>query len=95
MLSTNQSTKSSLEPAFKTSAPHFRLCGYPPFYDENDATLFAQIMRGEYEFDSPYWDNISDSAKDFVRSFMTVDATKRFSCNDGLKHKWYVVFKWK
>ncbi|KAL5267775.1 hypothetical protein ACHWQZ_G004727 [Mnemiopsis leidyi] len=64
------------------------LCGYPPFYDENDATLFAQIMRGEYEFDSPYWDEISQSAKDFVRSFMTVDATKRFSCSDGLKHQW-------
>ena len=39
-----------------------RLCGYPPFYDENDATLFAQIMRGEYEFDSPYWDDISGNA---------------------------------
>ena len=39
------------------------LCGYPPFYDENDANLFAQILKGEYEFDSPYWDEISDSAK--------------------------------
>nr|XP_054749893.1 calcium/calmodulin-dependent protein kinase type 1-like [Lytechinus pictus] len=38
------------------------LCGYPPFYDDNDAALFQQIMKGEYEFDSPYWDDISDSA---------------------------------
>src|SRR4051812_48649314 len=37
------------------------LCGYPPFYDESDANLFAQIIKGEYEFDSPYWDEISDS----------------------------------
>lgn len=37
------------------------LCGYPPFYDESDANLFAQIIRGEYEFDAPYWDQISDS----------------------------------
>lgn len=22
------------------------LCGYPPFYDENDSNLFAQILRG-------------------------------------------------
>ena len=43
------------------------LCGYPPFYDENDANLFAQILKGEFEFDSPYWDDISDSAKDFIR----------------------------
>ena len=38
-----------------------RLCGYPPFYDENDAELFKQILRAEYEFDSPYWDEISES----------------------------------
>ena len=23
------------------------LCGYPPFYDENDANLFAQILKGQ------------------------------------------------
>ncbi|CAG2106583.1 unnamed protein product [Medioppia subpectinata] len=37
------------------------------FYDENDANLFAQILKGDFEFDSPYWDDISDSAKDFIR----------------------------
>ena len=41
----------------------FRLCGYPPFYDENDQKLFEQIMRAEYEFDSPYWDEISDAGR--------------------------------
>lgn len=25
------------------------LCGYPPFYDENDANLFAQILKGKIE----------------------------------------------
>lgn len=64
------------------------LCGYPPFYDENDATLFAQIMRGEYEFDSPYWDEISAPAKEFVSKLMTVDPTKRFSCADAMAHPW-------
>ena len=64
------------------------LCGYPPFYYENDATLFAQIMRGEYEFDSPYWDKISDSAKDFVGHLMTVEVSKRYTCDDAIKHPW-------
>lgn len=44
-------------------SPPPRLCGYPPFYDENDAKLFEQILRAEYEFDSPYWDDISDSGE--------------------------------
>ena len=24
------------------------LCGYPPFYDESDANLFAQILKGKH-----------------------------------------------
>lgn len=64
------------------------LCGYPPFYDENDANLFAQILKGEFEFDSPYWDEISDSAKDFIRQLMCVDVEKRYTCKQALGHPW-------
>lgn len=64
------------------------LCGYPPFYDENDANLFAQIMRGEYEFDSPYWDDISDSAKDFISHLMAVNPEHRFTCAEAVAHPW-------
>uniref|UniRef100_A0A1B6C8G6 Protein kinase domain-containing protein n=1 Tax=Clastoptera arizonana TaxID=38151 RepID=A0A1B6C8G6_9HEMI len=64
------------------------LCGYPPFYDENDANLFAQILKGEYEFDSPYWDDISDSAKDFIKHLMCVDVEKRYTCQNALAHPW-------
>lgn len=64
------------------------LCGYPPFYDENDANLFAQILKGEFEFDSPYWDEISESAKDFIRNLMCVNVEKRFTCKLALAHPW-------
>ncbi|XP_060516074.1 calcium/calmodulin-dependent protein kinase type 1-like [Cylas formicarius] len=64
------------------------LCGYPPFYDENDANLFAQILKGEYEFHSPYWDEISDSAKEFITSLMTVNVDRRFTCKQALAHPW-------
>ena len=68
-----------------------RLCGYPPFYHENDAELFHQIMRGDYEFDSPYWDEISDSAKDFIRHLMELDPKKRYTCKEAIAHPWSVV----
>jgi len=45
------------------------LCGYPPFYDENDSELFRQILKAEYEFDSPYWDDISQSGEQFHETF--------------------------
>ncbi|PAV87180.1 hypothetical protein WR25_02387 [Diploscapter pachys] len=62
--------------------------GYPPFYDENDANLFAQIIKGEYEFDAPYWDQISDSAKDFISHLMCCDPEQRFTCQQALAHPW-------
>ncbi|XP_018312660.1 calcium/calmodulin-dependent protein kinase type 1 isoform X2 [Mycetomoellerius zeteki] len=64
------------------------LCGYPPFYDENDANLFAQILKGEFEFDSPYWDDISASAKDFIGKLMCVNVEERYTCKQALAHPW-------
>ncbi|XP_045412277.1 calcium/calmodulin-dependent protein kinase type 1D-like [Lemur catta] len=70
------------------SAVHTRLCGYPPFYDENDSKLFEQILKAEYEFDSSYWDDISDSAKDFIRNLMEKDPNKRYTCEQATRHPW-------
>lgn len=41
------------------------LCGFPPFRSDNNLQedLFDQILIGKLEFPSPYWDNITDSAK--------------------------------
>lgn len=36
------------------------LGGYPPFYDESEPALFAQIRKGSFTFDDPVWDAISD-----------------------------------
>ena len=46
------------------------LCGFPPFYADNDAQLFERIKRGKYEFIKPYWDPISEEAKAFVRRML-------------------------
>ncbi|KAE8583138.1 hypothetical protein XENTR_v10020438 [Xenopus tropicalis] len=64
------------------------LCGYPPFYDENDSELFNQILKAEYEFDSPYWDDISESAKDFIRHLLEREPEKRLTCEQALQHPW-------
>lgn len=64
------------------------LCGYPPFYDEVDANLFAQILKGDFEFDAPYWDEISDSAKDFISHLICVNPDVRYTCKQALQHPW-------
>ena len=78
----------ALLPLFTLLLPLPRLCGYPPFYHDNDAELFQQIMRGDYEFDSPYWDDISESAKDFIRKLMELNTKTRFTCSQAVAHPW-------
>ncbi|KAG7251352.1 hypothetical protein CRUP_014913 [Coryphaenoides rupestris] len=49
------------------------LCGYPPFYDENDAKLFEQILKAEICGDTALDKNIHESVsaqikKNFAKS---------------------------
>lgn len=62
------------------------LCGYPPFYDKNSVELFKQIMAGKYEFDSPWWDKISEKAKDFIRNLLVLDTKTRYTARAALEH---------
>jgi hypothetical protein len=39
--------------------PFLRLCGFPPFYDENTSVMFSHIKAGDYDFPSPEWDEVS------------------------------------
>ena len=47
------------------------LCGYPPFYPENDSTALtrrmkAKILAGDYKFHKEDWKMVSSEAKDFI-----------------------------
>ena len=54
------------------------LCGYPPFHDDNQKKLFTQIKLGAYKFESPYWDDVSDNAKDFISKMLVVKPEERY-----------------
>lgn len=42
----------------------YRLCGFEPFFDERgDQAMFQRILRCDYEFISPWWDEVSENAK--------------------------------
>jgi len=66
------------------------LCGFPPFYGDNDAQMFRKIKAGSYKFLSPYWDPISADAKDFVAKLLVVDPKVRMTAEQALGHKWLV-----
>ncbi|XP_052449075.1 calcium/calmodulin-dependent protein kinase type 1D-like isoform X3 [Carassius gibelio] len=66
------------------------LCGYPPFYEETETRLFSKIMKAQYEFDSPFWDDISESAKDFIRNMMQKNPKMRYDTEQALRHPWII-----
>ncbi|KAF6083858.1 doublecortin like kinase 1 [Phyllostomus discolor] len=66
------------------------LCGFPPFRGSGDdqEVLFDQILMGQVDFPSPYWDNVSDSAKELITMMLLVDVQPRFSAVQVLEHPW-------
>ncbi|XP_065544548.1 serine/threonine-protein kinase DCLK2 isoform X1 [Lathamus discolor] len=66
------------------------LCGFPPFRSENNLQedLFDQILVGKLEFPSPYWDNITDSAKELISLMLHVNAEARYTAAQILNHPW-------
>ncbi|XP_012892593.1 PREDICTED: serine/threonine-protein kinase DCLK3-like [Dipodomys ordii] len=66
------------------------LCGFPPFRspERDQDELFSIIQLGHFEFLAPYWDNISDAAKDLVSRLLVVDPQKRSTAHQVLQHPW-------
>ena len=67
---------------------YIMLCGFPPFYNENNQALFEAIKNCDYEFPSPYWDNISEDAKDLIRKILVREPAQRLNADQILNHPW-------
>eukprot|EP00980_Cylindrotheca_fusiformis_P027545 scaffold21033_cov168-Cylindrotheca_fusiformis.AAC.2 len=67
------------------------LCGYPPFYGDSDAEIFDSVRTGKFDFPSPEWDNISSTAKAFVRYLLQKDPKARPTAAQAMNHNWIVM----
>jgi serine/threonine protein kinase len=65
--------------------------GFPPFYsntqDTNDIT--EKVMKGEYQFLKPWFDEVSDGCKNLISNLLTVDPIKRYSIDQLLLDPWF------
>jgi len=64
------------------------LVGYPPFWDEDQHRLYAQIKAGAYDYPSPEWDTVTPEAKNLINQMLTVNPSKRIRAEEALKHPW-------
>lgn len=69
---------------------YIMLCGFPPFASASKVQkdLFKKIKLGKFTFPSPYWDGISENAKDLVRKLLVVEPGKRYTAAQLLAHPW-------
>ncbi|XP_042338128.1 caM kinase-like vesicle-associated protein, partial [Plectropomus leopardus] len=66
-----------------------RLCGFEPFFDpRGDQYMYSRILNCDYEFVSPWWDDVSLNAKDLVSKLIVLDPHKRLSVREALQHPW-------
>jgi serine/threonine protein kinase len=66
------------------------LCGFPPFYDENNEELYKMIVNARVEFLSPYWDSVSPEAIDLIRKMLEKEPGKRLTADQALEHPWII-----
>ncbi|XP_073180472.1 calcium/calmodulin-dependent protein kinase type IV-like isoform X2 [Lepidochelys kempii] len=65
------------------------LCGFEPFFDpRGDQYMYSRILNCDYEFVSPWWDEVSLNAKDLVQKLVVLDPQKRLTVHQALEHPW-------
>ena len=48
------------------------LVGYPPFWDEDQHRLYAQIKAGAYDYPSPEWDTVTPEVRNRNKTFINL-----------------------
>jgi calcium/calmodulin-dependent protein kinase I len=67
------------------------LCGFPPFYHDDEDVLLEIAQLAQFEFPSPWWDDISAEAKDAISRMITKTGTPRLSAAQFLGHPWAIA----
>ena len=67
---------------------YIMLCGEPPFFAEQESTMFSKIKQCDYSFRASIWSQVSDQAKDFVSKLLVLDTNSRMSSSEAMQHPW-------
>ena len=64
------------------------LCGYPPFYGDDDMEILQMVQKGKFDFDGEEWADITKEAKDLIKKLIC-RPEKRLTAQEALEHKWF------
>lgn len=63
------------------------LCGYPPFFGDDDREIIEAVRVGEFDFEGEEWEDVSIEAKDLI-SRLICKPEVRLTAAEALKHPW-------
>ena len=66
---------------------YFLLSGKEPFFACSIGQVYDKIKKAEFNFQDPVWDNVTESAKDFITKLLVVDPKNRLSAKEALNHE--------
>ncbi|XP_072445350.1 phosphorylase b kinase gamma catalytic chain, skeletal muscle/heart isoform-like isoform X2 [Chiloscyllium punctatum] len=65
------------------------LSGSPPFWHRKQMLMLRMIMDGNYNFDSPEWQDRSETVKDLISHLLVVKPENRFTADQALAHPFF------
>lgn len=72
------------------------LCGFPPFYSNHGLAISPgmkkRIRLGQYEFPSPEWANVSQEAKNLIKSMLCIDPVERLQIDSVMRNNWIAKY---
>jgi len=70
---------------------YMMLCGSPPFDGDNDDEILLNIHKGQFTFELPEFELISDYAKKLIQKMLTYNPKLRISAAEALEDTWFKV----
>ncbi|KAG0095059.1 hypothetical protein BGZ93_006391 [Podila epicladia] len=67
------------------------MCGTASYNDLGPPSLRQQVLQGLFSFPSPYWDDVSQEAVDFIEGLLQQDPVQRLTVDQALSHRWMAL----
>jgi len=64
------------------------LSGKPPFGGRSNKEIIESVLKGNYNIQTPVWQQISNGAKDLIQQLLHREADMRLTASEAYDHPW-------
>ena len=68
---------------------YIMLSGKVPFAGKTESEIIQSVLKGEYHFNHPAFDHVSDVSKDLIRKCLVMNSNARLSAAEALQHPFF------